>query len=175
MCQPDLRAIPRGFAHVQIPGVQRKRPRDEQPALGDRFLKTFGKPERILACDCERSNETTLKQVFVLIGDGLNERLADPANRLHRWPSRSLPIPRSLMSCTGPPCRGRLATRRKAAAIEAIRVSGERRDDLPRDRAAFLKELSRPAGEGSERQVDGIDPVGGESCDQPWRISPGLS
>ncbi len=73
-----------GIRAVQIPGVQRTRPRDGASKAGDRFLKTFGKPARILACDCERSNETTLKQVFSLIGDGLNRRLASPANRLQR-------------------------------------------------------------------------------------------
>ncbi len=81
--QPGIRA-------VQIPGVQRKRPRDEAPKPGDRFLKTFGKPERILACDCERSNETTLKQAFVLIGEGLSERLASQENRLHRLASSTM-------------------------------------------------------------------------------------
>jgi hypothetical protein len=58
------------------------RARDAAPMSGDRFLKTFGKPERILACDCERSSETTLKQVFVLLGD--NARLALPRSRLRR-------------------------------------------------------------------------------------------
>ena len=71
-----------GIRAVQIPGVRRVRARDEAPLLGDRFLRTFGKPDRILACDCERSNETTLKQAFVLIGEALHDRLAEPGNRL---------------------------------------------------------------------------------------------
>ncbi|MEE2934910.1 MAG: DUF1549 and DUF1553 domain-containing protein [Planctomycetota bacterium] len=71
-----------GMRAVQIPGVRRKRLRDERPNGGDRFLQTFGKPERILACDCERSNGTTLKQVFVLMGESLNRRLAEGGNRL---------------------------------------------------------------------------------------------
>jgi hypothetical protein len=75
---------PMGIRAVQIPGVHKKRPRDQPPLAGDRFLKTFGKPERILACDCERSSETTLKQAFTLIGDGLNDRIASPGNRVQR-------------------------------------------------------------------------------------------
>ena len=74
-----------GIRAVQIPGVQRKRLRDQAPANGDRFLKTFGKPERILACDCERSDETTLKQAFTLIGQQLNDRLIQHDNRLNQW------------------------------------------------------------------------------------------
>ncbi|MDV6034163.1 MAG: DUF1549 domain-containing protein [Phycisphaera sp. RhM] len=75
---------PTGIRAVQIPGVRSKQARRSAPEAGDRFLKTFGKPDRILACDCERSNETTLKQVFVLVGDGLNDRLASPTNRIAR-------------------------------------------------------------------------------------------
>ena len=67
---------PAGLRAVQIPGVKRVRSRDKGSQAGDRFLKTFGKPERILACDCERSNETNLQQVLGLIGEGLNERIA---------------------------------------------------------------------------------------------------
>lgn len=73
---------PSGIRAVQIPGVLSKRARRESPQQGDRFLKTFGKPDRILACDCERSNETTLKQVFVLIGQGINERIVSPSSRV---------------------------------------------------------------------------------------------
>jgi hypothetical protein len=39
----------------------------------------------LLACDCERSNETTLTQAFTLIsGDDLNGRIAQTGNRLER-------------------------------------------------------------------------------------------
>ncbi|MEL6108640.1 MAG: DUF1549 and DUF1553 domain-containing protein [Planctomycetota bacterium] len=69
---------------VQIPGATSKLARRKAAEGGDRFLKTFGKPNRILACDCERSNETTLKQVFMLIGEGLNDRLASADNRISR-------------------------------------------------------------------------------------------
>lgn len=74
---------PAGTRAAQIRGVHRIRPRDKKPGGGDRFLATFGKPERLIACECERSNETTLKQAFVLIGDEeLNELLSRDDNRL---------------------------------------------------------------------------------------------
>ncbi|MDG2382753.1 MAG: DUF1549 and DUF1553 domain-containing protein [Pirellulaceae bacterium] len=60
----------------QLPGVQRVRLREKTPSNDDRFLTVFGKPARIMACECERSSETTLSQAFLLIsGDGLNLRL----------------------------------------------------------------------------------------------------
>ncbi|MCC9603604.1 DUF1549 and DUF1553 domain-containing protein [Stieleria sp. JC731] len=71
-----------GIRAIQIPGVLSKQVRRKGPSEGDRFLKTFGKPERILACDCERSNETTLKQVLMLIGEGLNDRIVSPSNTI---------------------------------------------------------------------------------------------
>ncbi len=77
---------PTGMRANQIPGVRRVRRREhDEQGGGDRFLRMFGKPDRLLACECERSNETTLSQVFMLVGgDSLNERLERSGNRLDR-------------------------------------------------------------------------------------------
>ncbi len=81
----DLNGYPEGTRAGQIRGTIRVRARERRPSSADRFLKTFGKPERLLACECERSNETTLKQAFTLIGDqGLSELLASGDGRLAR-------------------------------------------------------------------------------------------
>lgn len=89
----EFNGYPEGTRAGQVRGVQRVRPRERSVTSGERFLKTFGKPERLLACECERSNETTLKQAFTLIGDeGLNRLLAAPNNRLARLSSSSLPV-----------------------------------------------------------------------------------
>ncbi|MEY4179695.1 MAG: hypothetical protein RLY70_3269 [Planctomycetota bacterium] len=70
----------------QMPGVRRGRDRDKKTAEGDRFLATFGKPQRLLACACERSDETTLKQALALLSDGdLQQRLESPLGRLEGW------------------------------------------------------------------------------------------
>jgi hypothetical protein len=72
-----------GLRAVRVPGVERVRPRDRRAATGDRFLTVFGKPQRLLACECERSNETTLAQALVLVGgEGLNTRLLADDNKL---------------------------------------------------------------------------------------------
>ena len=79
---PKFSGYPDGTRAGQLRGVQR-RERRSAGSDGDRFLMTFGKPMRLLACECERSNETTLKQAFVLIGDeGLNELLTSSEGRL---------------------------------------------------------------------------------------------
>ncbi len=50
-----------------------------------RFLKTFGKPDRLFSCECERGDDTTLVQAFQLVtGRLLHEMLTRPDNRLGR-------------------------------------------------------------------------------------------
>src|SRR5581483_626920 len=55
------------------------------PGAGPRFLKAFGKPDRLLSCECERSDDTTLVQAFQLLTGGLlHQMLTRPDNRLGR-------------------------------------------------------------------------------------------
>lgn len=71
----DLAGYPRGTRAGQIRGVRRVREREQRPTADDRFLRSFGKPERLLACECERNNDLSLKQVFSLVGEDLQQRL----------------------------------------------------------------------------------------------------
>jgi hypothetical protein len=119
---------PPGLRAGQVPGVNRVRPRElDAQQLGDRFLRTFGKSDRLLACECERSNETTLSQAFTLIsGAGLNERLAREGNRLDRL-ARSSRSPAELIdelywhALSRPPGDGELQ-----AGVELLASSGDR-------------------------------------------------
>ncbi len=48
-----------------------------------KFLRLFGKPQRLLSCDCERATDTTLAQALQLIsGPLVNQAVSDPDNRL---------------------------------------------------------------------------------------------
>ena len=75
---------PLGLRAGQLPGVPMRaaaRRRCRRPA--EQFLKVFGKPERLLTCECERSDDTTLAQAFQLItGELLNRLLSEPDNRI---------------------------------------------------------------------------------------------
>jgi hypothetical protein len=74
---------PLGLRAVELPGVRPYRQRDQKPTDGEQFLQRFGKPERLLSCECERSDDTTLGQTFQLLtGPGLNEMLSKPDNRI---------------------------------------------------------------------------------------------
>jgi hypothetical protein len=73
-------------------GAFQRRPMGERRQRGQRrpmasdaekFLKLFGKPPRLLTCECERSTDSTLAQAFQLLsGPTLQKMLAEPNNRL---------------------------------------------------------------------------------------------
>jgi len=80
--EPRFTGYPAGTRAGQIPGVQALNRREWSPADGDQFLKAFGKPARLLTCECERSNETTLNQAFQLVsGPAVNTMLTSPHSR----------------------------------------------------------------------------------------------
>ena len=49
------------------------------------FLRAFGKPERLLACECERTSSATLVQSFQMFnGESLRKKLCEKKNRIGR-------------------------------------------------------------------------------------------
>jgi len=67
---------------VGMPGVEKVH-LSSDPGHGERFLKLFGKPPRLNSSDTERSDETTLGQVFELTGgETLNNLIKDSNNRI---------------------------------------------------------------------------------------------
>ncbi|MBX9581386.1 MAG: DUF1549 and DUF1553 domain-containing protein, partial [Gemmataceae bacterium] len=59
---------------------------------GERFLKAFGKPDRLLTCECERSDDPGLVQAFqMMTGDVVQGMLKDPDNRIGRALSAGRP------------------------------------------------------------------------------------
>jgi hypothetical protein len=131
----EFNGYPEGTRAGQVRGAQRVRPRDQRPTAAERFLKTFGKPDRLLACECERSNETTLKQAFTLIGDeGLNELLGAEGSRLQELVHSLLPnadvVTELYWSALSRP-----PTSEELSAAEALLASGEDRPVLLQDLA----------------------------------------
>jgi hypothetical protein len=67
--------LPRGARATQIPDGKLENP----------FLKTFGRPARELACECERESESNLSQALQLIGGAtVNGKLRDDNGRMAR-------------------------------------------------------------------------------------------
>jgi hypothetical protein len=66
---------PTGLHATQLPGAR----------MGGTFLRVFGKPDRLLTCECERSEATTLAQAFQLInGPSVRAMLEAGDNRIGR-------------------------------------------------------------------------------------------
>ncbi|MEY3173520.1 MAG: hypothetical protein RLZZ436_1434 [Planctomycetota bacterium] len=88
--------VPTEFNQILYPGNDRK-PTTAYPrgtraiqlsdsAVESWFLQTFGRNQRRITCECERSDEPSLVQVLHLSnGDTVNQKLATPDNRLGRW------------------------------------------------------------------------------------------
>ncbi len=76
---------PVGMRAGQLPGVEAVRLREKRKSSSDTFLTLFGKPMRLLSCECERSSETTMSQAFNLVsGPEINELLSAPENRIQK-------------------------------------------------------------------------------------------
>ncbi|MHB1424119.1 MAG: DUF1549 and DUF1553 domain-containing protein [Gemmataceae bacterium] len=83
--KPRFPGYPEGTRAGQLPGVAGNRGRRQRASDGERFLTAFGKPIRLLSCECERSEDTTLNQAFQLItGPLVNQMLGDANNRIGR-------------------------------------------------------------------------------------------
>ena len=111
----DFAGYPKGRRAAQLPGVA-TRLRDAGPSDADQFLQLFGKPPRLQACDCERSEETTLGQTFQLVSGGLiNRLLATQGNRLDTLVQSTSPVAEIVTelywsALTRPPTVAELAT-----------------------------------------------------------------
>jgi hypothetical protein len=78
----EFRGYPLGLRANQVPAPPQNGRRG-QDGMGERFLKTFGKPDRLLTCECERSDDPGLLQAFQMItGDLQNSMTRDRDNRI---------------------------------------------------------------------------------------------
>jgi hypothetical protein len=79
---PKFDGFPPGTRAGQLPGAGLPM-RVKNASDADRFLRQFGKPERLLSCDCERSEDATLGQALqMMTGRLLNTAVAKLENRL---------------------------------------------------------------------------------------------
>lgn len=69
----EFKGLPAGSRATQIPDGKMENP----------FLKTFGRPARELACECERESDSNLSQALQLIGgQTVNGKLRDDTGRM---------------------------------------------------------------------------------------------
>ena len=73
---------PKGTRAGAMPAMVQMGRRGE-PTMSERFLRMFGKPERIMTCDCERHDDAGILQAFQMInGERINAMLRDENNKL---------------------------------------------------------------------------------------------
>ena len=58
---------PAGTRAGQVAGVRLARELRQKPTEGELFLQRFGKPDRLLSCECERSEDATIGQAFQML------------------------------------------------------------------------------------------------------------
>ncbi len=74
--------FPAGTRAMQLPDAN----------IASDFLKTFGRPERIITCECERSDEPSMTQVLnILNGETLLQKLEAKDNRLSKQIEANMP------------------------------------------------------------------------------------
>ncbi len=127
----SFKGYPDGTRAAQLAGARVIGRRNGGPSTGDAFLTTFGKPPRLQACECERSEDSTLAQTFQLVsGPILNDLLARADNRLKRWNSAE-PASEAMIEdlfwtiLSRPPSATELA-----AVLKHITSTGSRRANL---------------------------------------------
>jgi hypothetical protein len=105
-------------------------------AVSSYFLKTFGRNQREITCECERSNQPSLVQVLHLSNGGtINDNLAGKDGRLAKLLAAN-PTPEQLVRDAWLLCLGRPPTERERA--EFVRSLAEAPPDQKREVAEDL-------------------------------------
>lgn len=95
--------VPTKFTEIEFPGSDKSPTKDypegtrslelHDSAVANYFLKTFGRHQRRITCDCERSDQPTVIQVLHLSnGTTINEKLSSPESIVGRWIKENLPL-----------------------------------------------------------------------------------
>ncbi len=114
----EFSGLPEAMRTTQLPGVK----------MGSPFLKTFGKPDRLLTCECERSESTTLAQAFQLInGDSVRTKVEASDNRIGRLIGIGLSDERIAEELTLAALSRRPTASETAEIVGHVRKAGDRR------------------------------------------------
>ena len=83
----DTKDYPKGTRAIQL----------HDSAVQSYFLQTFGRNQRRITCECERSDEPSLVQVLhISNGDTINQKLSAVDNRLTKWQTEAKSDPELL-------------------------------------------------------------------------------
>jgi hypothetical protein len=138
----QVTGVPTPFTEVAFPGADRA-PTDFYPkgtraiqlydsAVASYFLESFGRNQRMITCECERSNEPSLVQALhISNGTTINQKLKSPDNQIDQLLEQDLSL---------------------EELIEEIYLSALARSATESERSQLL-EVMREADEEERRQV----------------------
>jgi hypothetical protein len=79
--------LPEGYRAVSLP----------DPNIGSRFLDTFGRPRREIACECERTDSPNMSQALQLLtGRLMNSKVQANPGRIASFLKRGVPVPEAV-------------------------------------------------------------------------------
>lgn len=95
--------VPTKFTEIEFPGSDKSPTKDypegtrslelHDSAVANYFLKTFGRHQRRITCDCERSDQPTVIQVLHLSnGTTINEKLSAPESIVSQWVNENVAL-----------------------------------------------------------------------------------
>lgn len=103
---------PKGWRALQLPDT----------AVPSYFLQKFGRPDRSITCECERTNEPNMVQVLhIANGDSVNQKLASSEGRIAKLAAANTPM---------------------EAALDELYLAALARFPKPEEKEAFLKVLA---------------------------------
>ncbi|MDA0284021.1 MAG: DUF1549 and DUF1553 domain-containing protein, partial [Planctomycetota bacterium] len=117
-----------GIKAVQLAGVRNGGHRYAPPEIGDRFLALFGKPGRLLTCDCERTNGTTLAQTFEMVsGELIDELLRSGQGRIAKAMEQDEPAAKLVADLYWSGLTRSPSTEELSVAVKYVESSSNRR------------------------------------------------
>ena len=118
----QFKDFPAGWRALQLPDSN----------IESYFLESFGRAERKLTCECERTEEPSMAQVLhIANGDTVNQKLKQPGNRIEKLVAENAPDER---------------------IIEEAYLSALCRPPTEQEKKAILSMLSAAAGDAKQRR-----------------------
>ncbi len=128
---PKFNGYPLGIRAGEVSGVLAVRVREERPSMDDHFLTVFGKPPRLLSCECERSTGTTLGQAFQMIsGPLVNDLFSRDEGRLAQLAGDGRPATEQVTELYWSALARAPADEELAATVKYVEAATDRRQAI---------------------------------------------
>jgi hypothetical protein len=107
-CIVQVTSVDSSFTQIEFPGNDRRKidfyPKGTRAvqlydsAVENKFLRSFGRNQRRIVCECERSNEPSVVQVLhINNGETINDKLADTNGIVSQYIAQYADQPRELI------------------------------------------------------------------------------